>query len=69
LLASTSYGPKVEDAIAVAIYVGDPLNVVRKVVATGPPQPVPLELHDEPFAGFPEVAVSGVQFGGVELSD
>jgi hypothetical protein len=45
------------------------LNVVRKVVATGPPQPVPLELHDEPFAGFPEVAVSGVPLGGVELSD
>ena len=51
------------------LYVGDPLNVVRKVVATGPPQPVPLELHDEPFAGFPEVAVSGVPLGGVELSD
>jgi hypothetical protein len=69
LLASTSYGPKVEDAIAVAIYVGDRLNVVRKVLATGPPQPVLFELHDEPFAGFPEVAVSGVPLGGVELSD
>jgi hypothetical protein len=42
------------------------LNVVCKVVATGPPQPVPLELHDEPFAGFPEVAVSGVPLGGVD---
>jgi hypothetical protein len=55
--------------LAVAVQIGDPRDVVREVIAPGPPQAVTLKLHDELLAGFAEVAVSGVPLGGVEFPD